>query len=97
MGYWPRPIGEVRGAKAYVAVIDAILRTCPDFAVTAPEYVQSGELHFVRWIATGTGRDGPFRFNGLDRMRTLADGRVCENYIFSDYPFFAEVADYLRR
>jgi hypothetical protein len=33
------------------------------------------------------GRDGPFEFNGLDRLRVLRDGRVCENYIFCNHPF----------
>jgi hypothetical protein len=97
VGYWPRPIGVVRDSEAYVAVIDAIARVCPDLSLTAPEYARSGELHFVRWVATGTGCDGPFEFNGLDRLRVLPDGRVCENYIFCDHPFFAEVAEYLRQ
>jgi hypothetical protein len=97
VGYWPRPIGVVRNAEAYVAVIDAITRACPDFSVTAPEYARSGDLHFVRWVATGTGRDGPFEFNGSDRLRVLADGRVCENYILCAHLFFAEVSEYLRR
>jgi hypothetical protein len=96
VGHWPRPIGIVRGSASYIRVIDAILGLCPDLSLTAPEYVHSEDLHFVRWVATGTGRDGPFEFNGLDRMRTTADGRVCENYIFCDHPFFADVAAYLR-
>ena len=97
VGYWPRPIGVVRDAEAYLAVIDAIARVCPDLSLTAPEYACSGDLHFVRWMATGTGCDGSFAFNGLDRLRVMPDGRVCENYIFCDHPIFAEVADYLRR
>jgi hypothetical protein len=97
VGYWPRPIGIVRDSQAYVAVIDAIARVCPDFSLTAPEYAHTGELHFVRWVAMGTGRNGRFEFNGLDRLRVLPDGRVCENYIFCDHPFFAEVAEYLQR
>ena len=80
-----------------MAVIDAIARVCPDLSLIAPEYARSGDLDFVRWLATGTGRDGPFAFNGLDRLRVLPDGRVGENYIFCDHPFFGEVAEYLRR
>jgi|HubBroStandDraft_6_1064221.scaffolds.fasta_scaffold778970_1 hypothetical protein len=96
VGYWPRPIGVVRGSESYVKVIDAIFRVCPDLSVTAVEYVQSGDLHFVRWSGTGTGPNGQFEFNGLDRVRTTADGLVCENYVFCDHPFFAEVAASLR-
>ena len=80
-----------------MAVIDAIAHVCPDFSLTAPEYARTGDLHFVRWVATGTGSDGRFAFNGLDRVRVLPDGRVCENYIFCEHPFFAEVAEYLQR
>jgi hypothetical protein len=97
VGYWPRPIGVVRGSQAYVAVVEAIALVCPDLSLTTPEYARSDDLHFVRWVATGTGRDGPFAFNGLDRLRLLPDGRVCENYIFCDHAFFAEVASYLDR
>jgi hypothetical protein len=96
VGYWPRPIGVIRGSVLYVGVIEAILRVCPDFSVTAAEYVRSEDLHFIRWVATGTGRDGRFEFNGCDRVRTTAEGRVCENYVFCDHPFFADVAAYLR-
>jgi hypothetical protein len=96
VGYWPRPIGVVRGAVPYVRVIDAILRVCPDLSLRVPEYVRSADLHFVRWVATGTGRDGRFECNGLDRMRVTADGLVLENYIFCDHPFFGDVAAYLR-
>jgi hypothetical protein len=96
IGYWPRPIGVVRGADSYVKVIDAIFRVCPDLSLTVPEYVQSGDLHFVRWIATGTGPKGRLEFNGLDRVRTTAEGLVRENYVFCDHPFFAEVAANLR-
>ena len=96
VGHWPRPIGIVRGAAAYVPVIESILRVCPNLSLSVMEYARSEDLHFVRWVATGTGREGPFEFDGLDRLRTTADGRVSENYIFSDHPFFADVAAQLR-
>lgn len=96
VGYWPRPIGVIHGDAAYLEVINAVFSVCPDLSLTAPEYVRSEDLHFIRWVATGTGRDGPFQFNGLDRVRTTPAGLVCENYIFCDHPFFADVAAYLR-
>ena len=95
VGFWPRSIGEVRGPGPYVGVIAAMLRVCPDFTLEAPETATSGDLTFVRWIASGTGPEGPFRFNGCDRVR-LRDGHVCENYVFCDHPFFERVAEAYR-
>lgn len=97
VGHWPRPIGVVRGARDYVGVIEAIARAIPDLSLTAPEYVADGDLHFVRWVAKGTFSGGRFECDGLDRMRLAPDGRVCENYIFCDHPFFADVAKALER
>ncbi len=96
VGHWPRAIGTVRGAGDYAAVIEAIARACPDFSLTAPEYAESGDLRFVRWVATGTSGGGRIEFNGVDRIRLASDGRVCENFIFCDHPFFAAVAQRLR-
>jgi hypothetical protein len=96
VGYWPRAIGVVRGPASYVPVIDAVLRAVPDLKLTVLEYVRSEDLHFVRWRATGTRRGESFECNGLDRLRTTADGRVCENYVFCDHPFFDDVAAALR-
>lgn len=91
VGHWPRPIGLVRGASPYVKVIATMMRLCPDFSLRVPEYATSGNFAFIRWIATGTGPDGPFEFTGCDRVQTR-DGRVCENYVFCDDPFFSRVA-----
>ena len=91
VGYWPRPIGIVRGVQSYVNVIATMMKLCPDFRLSVPEYATSGNFAFIRWVATGTGPDGPFEFTGCDRVQTR-DGLVCENYVFCDDPFFAEVA-----
>jgi hypothetical protein len=92
----PRPIGTVRGANDYVRVIAALLEACPDFSLELAETAVNGEFVFLRWIATGSGEGGPFRFNGCDRVR-LHGGHVCENFVFSDDPFFASVAEVLPR
>jgi hypothetical protein len=92
VGHWPRPIGTVRGADAYMAVIEAVAGACPDLSLAAPEYAEQGDLRFLRWVATATLGGALVTFNGLDRMRIAADGRVSENYIFCDHPLFAEVA-----
>jgi hypothetical protein len=60
VGYWPRPIGTIQDPDLYLGVIADILTVCPDFSLAVPEYAQSGNLHFIRWIATGTGSDGRF-------------------------------------
>jgi SnoaL-like domain len=91
VGYWPHPIGVVRGADDYISVIATILEVCPDFRLTVAEHAATGDFAFLRWIATGTGPDGGFEFDGCDRVQTR-DGHVCENYIFCDDPFFARVA-----
>ena len=95
VGHWPRPIGKVVGPDAYLDVIAAIVTVIPDLSLTAPDYAQSGDLHFVRWVATGSSRSGRFDCTGVDRMRLTADGRVCEIYVCCDHPFFGEVAAYL--
>ena len=91
VGYWPRPIGTVREPKPYMKVIAAILDECPDFSLAVPEHASTGDFHFIRWVATGTGPDGRFEFTGCDRVCTR-DGLVCENYVFCDHPFFERVA-----
>ncbi|HEY1753141.1 MAG TPA: nuclear transport factor 2 family protein [Caulobacteraceae bacterium] len=97
VGYWPRPIGIVRGAVPYVGVIRALQAACPDLSLTAPDHAVAGDLHFVRWTATGTGPDGArFACHGIDRLRLTPDGRVCENYVCSDGPMFAWAAERLR-
>jgi hypothetical protein len=92
IGHWPRPIGDVRDIDLYLGVIADILDVCPDWSPAVPEYATSGDLHFIRWIATGTGQGGRFQFNGCDRVKTTASGQVCENYIFCDHPFFEQIS-----
>ena len=96
VGHWPRPIGLVRGPSDYAEVIEAILKLCPDFRLEVPEHAVSGNFAFVRWVATGSGPEGPFAFTGCDRVE-MRNGHVCENFIFCDHPFFARVAAELRR
>jgi len=94
VGYWPRPIGIVRGAKAYAAVIDAVVHTALEvgFTLRIGEHAATGDCTFIRWIAKV--QDVP-EFSGCDRIR-VRDGKACENYIFADHPFFELVAKRLR-
>jgi hypothetical protein len=91
IGHWPRPIGLVRGAYDYVNVIASMLKVCPDFTLRVAEHASSGDVTFVRWIASGTDFEERFEFTGCDCVQTR-NGHVCENYIFCDAPFFARVA-----
>ncbi len=92
VGYWPAPFGVVRTAAPYIKVIETLLTGLPDFRLEVAESAASGDFHFVRWIARGTGPDGPFETVGVDRLR-LRDGLVCENYVVSGHPFFSWAAD----
>jgi hypothetical protein len=80
-------IGQGRSGTSSIRTSISRLIVCPDWSLAVPELAESGDLHFIRWIATGTGPDGRFEFNGCDRVRTNASGQVCENYIFCDHPF----------
>ena len=92
VGHWPRPIGDISDPDLYLGVIADILTLCPDWSLSVPEFVESDDLHFIRWVATGTGPDGRLEFNGCDRVKTTTSGQVCENYIFCDHPFFQHVS-----
>ncbi|MBL6939988.1 MAG: nuclear transport factor 2 family protein [Alphaproteobacteria bacterium] len=95
VGCWPRPIGIVRGAVPYGRVIQAVLAVSDDFTLTVPEHAATGEFTFVHWHATGTLDGTRLDFHGCDRIRQQPDGRVSENYIFCDHPYFERVADWL--
>ena len=90
VGYWPGR--TVRGADEYMAALTELLELIPDVHLDVPDRVMSGELGFTRWIMHGTGPNGPFVLNGMDRTR-VRDGLVCENYIFFDR---VELEAYLR-
>ena len=92
IGHWPRPIGDIHDPDLYLGVIADMLTVCPDWSLAVPEFAESGDLHFIRWIATGTGSDGRFEFTGCDRVKTTASGLVCENYVFCDHPFFEQIS-----
>jgi hypothetical protein len=91
VGHWPRPIGDVADPDLYLGVIADILTICPDWTLSVPEDAQSGNLYFIRWIATGTDANGRFEFVGCDRIKLDANGRVLENFVFCDHPFFSRI------
>jgi hypothetical protein len=91
VGYWPRSREPVRGATAYCQRILDLLTIVPDLRLQLEEHATNGDYVFIRWSGRGTGPDGPFGFNGVDRIR-LRDGRVVENRIISDHGLFAHLA-----
>ena len=83
VGDWPRDPEPVRGFAAYKARIAQLLDAVPDLTLEVAEHATNGNLIFIRWIARGTGAEGPFELTGLDRIRTEG-GRVKENIIRYD-------------
>jgi hypothetical protein len=97
ISHWPKPIGLLNGGASYLAVIEAILKVCPDLVLAVKDHADEGDLHFVRWVGTGSGPEGRFEFDGINFIRTMADGRVCENHVCSDGELFTRVAAWLGR
>jgi predicted SnoaL-like aldol condensation-catalyzing enzyme len=73
----------VRGVIPYTQALADLLKPLPDMRVSVAEHATSGDVVFVRWIMRASGRTGPFRFTGIDRVR-LRDGRVAESVIRFD-------------
>jgi hypothetical protein len=89
VGYWPGRYGKVSGVEEYVGILAKLLAAVPDLTLAVAEHAESGEYIFVRWIATGTGPEGPFEFTGIDRIKVV-NGKVKENYIRFDIAEFEE-------
>src|SRR4029453_2342335 len=89
---WPRRRGRVRGVEEYAERITAFLALVPDLRVEKAEHAAAGDVTFIRWVARGTGPDGPFEGIGTDRMRVGKDGRVVETLVMSDMPIFEALA-----
>src|SRR5262249_1058163 len=81
IGDWPGEV--VHGREDYVDRLAKLLAMVPDLHLDVAEHAQSGEYLFIRWVAHGTGIDGPFEFTGMDRIRVV-DGIVTENVIRFD-------------
>jgi hypothetical protein len=83
VGYWPWSDTPVRGVEQYTQRIAEVLDLVPDLRLEVAEHASNGEFVFIRWIARGTGANGPVEVSGIDRIR-LREGRVAENIIRFD-------------
>jgi len=90
-GDWPGDPEPVRGLDAYVERIAEVLDRVPDLRLDVLEHAENDDVLFIHWRATGTGRTGPFEFDGVDRIRIGADGRVVDNVIRFDTARFEEL------
>ena len=93
-GYWPRTTRPVRGQQQYAQRIVDLLTFVPDFRAELIERATNGDVMFIRWIARGTGPNGPFEAIGADRL-LVPNGFVAENLILSDHPIFAAFAKHV--
>jgi len=91
-GDWPGDPEPVRGVDAYVERIAEVLDLVPDIRLEVLEHAENGDFLFIHWLATGTGKDGPFELDGIDRIAIGEDGRVAGNVIRYDTARFAELA-----
>jgi uncharacterized protein (DUF1330 family) len=92
VGYWPGGGPPVRGLQEYLQRILDLLSLVPDLQLKLEEHAVGGDCVFLRWTGTGTGPNGPFQCNGVDRIK-LKDGLVIENRIISDHEIFRILAD----
>ena len=88
---WPRVPGRLRGSGGYAQRIFDLLAVVPDLRLELGEHATNGDFVFLRWMARGTGPDGPFEGIGTDRFR-LRDGLVAESLIMSDLAVFEHLA-----
>lgn len=76
VGHWPTR--EVHGPDELQAMIDETRAGLKELLfVVEVGPMTDGDLVAARWIATGSGRNGPSRFTGNDLLR-VANGRIVE-------------------
>ena len=74
VGDWPGDPEPVRGFAAYKARIAQLLDAVPDLTLEVAEHATNGNLIFIRWIARGTGAEGPFELTAWTASAPKADG-----------------------
>jgi len=92
IGHWPRGVKPATGVADYVGAIKAFLAAVPEFTGEVTDSLIQGDLAFVRWTGRGKPVVGPEILTGVDCIH-LKDGYVHENFIHSDHPVFAHLAE----
>ncbi|MCP3800461.1 nuclear transport factor 2 family protein [Allokutzneria sp. A3M-2-11 16] len=87
VGHWPGEPEPVRGLRDYYARIQRLLTEMPTLRLELLSHATSGDAVFLHYLARGTGVDGPFESEGMDRL-TVRDGLVVENLIRYDESAF---------
>jgi SnoaL-like polyketide cyclase len=95
VGHWPGDAAPVRGVTQYKLRIARMLDQVPDLRLDVAEHARNDDVLFIRWVARGTGPDGPLEFSGVDRIR-LRDGLVKENRIYYDPALLEQAAEAVR-
>ncbi|MBB2989485.1 hypothetical protein FHR72_000948 [Mycolicibacterium iranicum] len=76
VGHWPTR--DVRGPAELQSEIDRTRMAFKELVfVLEVGPMFDGDLMAARWIATGSGKDGPARFTGNDLLR-ISDGKIVE-------------------
>jgi hypothetical protein len=87
VGDWPGDPEPVQGTEAYRNRIAQVLNRVPDLRLEVAESAENGDVIFIHWIAHGTGANGLFQMDGIDRI-LLEDGLVKENVVRYDSATF---------
>ena len=86
VGRWPGG-AVVEGIDAYNEQLRKVIALMPDVRLEVLEYAERDDLVFIRWVSSGTSAAGPFRIEGVDRLRI--DGEhIVENVVFFDTALF---------
>ena len=76
VGHWPTR--EVRGPDELQTVVDETRGTLQELQfIVEVGPMFDGDMVAARWIATGSGGDGPARFTGNDLLR-ISNGKIVE-------------------
>ena len=67
-----------------------VLEMIPDLHLEVIEHAQNGDVTFIQWLARGTGADGPFELEGIDRIRS-ENGLVTDNLVRFDSAAFTVI------
>ena len=90
VGHWPGDREPVRGKGPYIERMAQVLEMIPDLRLEVVEHAENGDVTFIHWLARGTGADGQFELEGIDRIRT-ENGLVTDNLVRFDSAAFAEI------